>query len=109
MAYDEGLTQRIREHLAEYGDVTERKMFGGLAFMVAGNMCCGVLQDQLMARVGKEYYAQALSAPHAREMDFTGRSLKGFVYVAAAGIEDDAELAGWIGHCLDFVSQLPAR
>ena len=102
MAYDEGLAQRIREHLAEYGDVTERKMFGGLAFMVAGNMCCGVLQDQLMARVGEGYYAQALSAQHAREMDFTGRPMKGFVFVETLGIDMDEDLDYWVELCLDF-------
>lgn len=73
-------------------------MFGGLAFMLSGNMCCGFVGSELMARVGKEQYEEALRKPHARAMDFTGRSLKGFVYVAPTGLDSDDDLAPWGGH-----------
>ena len=80
MAYDEGLAQRVREVLAERSDLSERKMFGGLCFLVNGNMCCGVVRDELMVRVGPDAYDESLSLPHARKMDITGRPMKGFVY-----------------------------
>lgn len=109
MAFDEGLAQRIREYLARHQGVTERKMFGGLAFMVRGNMCCGVLDDRLMARIGSDQYAQALASPHAGKMDFTGRPLVGFVYVQADGVENDADLGAWIDRCLAFIGNLPDK
>ena len=109
MTYDEGLAQRLREIFAEREDVTERKMFGGLAFMVSGNMCCGVLGDELMARVGPDQYALALEQPHARQMDFTGKALKGFVYVAYQGISSDKALETWVGRCMDFAASLPPK
>jgi TfoX/Sxy family transcriptional regulator of competence genes len=109
MAYDEGLAERLREVLGNRKDVTEKKMFGGIAFMVSGNMCCGVVNDTLMARVGPDQYEAVLKKPHARKMDFTGKPLKGFVYVAPEGFESDDELADWGGLCLDFVATLPAK
>ena len=109
MAYDEGLAQRIRETLAETGGVVEKKMFGGLAFMLGGNMCVGVNGDDLMVRVGPEAWAEALAQPHAREMDFTGKPLRGFVYVAPAGFESDADLEAWVERGVRFASSLPAK
>lgn len=109
MAYDEGLAQRIRESLRIGGDVVEKKMFGGIAFMVDGNMCVGVVGDDLMARVGPKQYPQALARPDAREMDFTGKPLKGFVYVDAAGIESDAALQEWLDLACAFVQDLPPK
>jgi hypothetical protein len=109
MAYDEGVAQRIREIFGDRNNVIEKKMFGGLAFLLNGNMCCGVVGDTLMARVGAERYGEALERPHAREMDFTGRSLKGFVYVAPEGFAEDEDLRGWAGMCVDFVASLPAK
>lgn len=109
MAYDEGIAQRLRELFDGRPDITEKKMFGGLAFMLAGNMCCGVLGETLLARVGPAQYDNALARPHAREMDFTGRSMKGFVYVDPAGFESDAELSAWVGLCEAFVHSLPAK
>ena len=79
MAYAEELADRVRKALAGIDGISERRMFGGLAFMVAGNMCCGIVGEELMVRVGPEAYARALSRPHARAMDFTGRPLKGMV------------------------------
>ena len=109
MAYDEGLAQRIRDGLAGRPDFVEKKMFGGLAFMVNGHMCVGVNGDELMARVGADRYAGAMKLPHAREMDFTGKALKGFVYVSAAGIEMDTDLGKWVDLALGFIETLPPK
>ena len=74
MAYDEGLAQRVREQLQHRDDLEEKRMFGGLCILLSRHMCCGILGDTLMARVGQDQYEACLSKPHAREMDFTGRS-----------------------------------
>jgi TfoX/Sxy family transcriptional regulator of competence genes len=109
MAYDDGVAQRVREALTDQSDVVEKKMFGGLAFMVGGHMCCGVVGGKLMLRVGPGGYDSALSQPHARQMDFTGKPMKGFVYVAPAGFEDDGDLQSWVDRALSFVATLPAK
>jgi TfoX/Sxy family transcriptional regulator of competence genes len=109
MAYDEGLAQRIRGVFTDREDVIEKKMFGGLAFMVRGHMCCGVSGDDLMLRVGPDQYNEALAQPHARPMDFTGRPMKGFVYVDQAGLDSDDDLEAWIGRGLTFVLALPPK
>ncbi len=109
MAYDEGVAQRLREYLADHPEVVERRMFGGIAFMVYGHMACGVVGDSLMLRVGPEQYSAALARPYAREMDFTGKPLSGFVYVSPAGFETDEDLAAWLRSCLDFVTTLPPK
>ena len=109
MGYDEGVAQRLREALDHRNDVVEKRMFGGLAFMVGGHMCCGVVHDTLMARVGPDEYEQALCLPHARLMDFTGQPLRGFVYVSPAGFDSDEALADWVGRCARFVDGLPPR
>lgn len=84
-------------------------MFGGLALMLHGNMCVGCLGDELMVRVGPDAYREALAHPHAREMDFTGRPLTGYVYVASDGLEKDAELLDWVGRGVRFALTLPAK
>ena len=109
MAYDEGVAQRVRETLQDRQDVHEMKMFGGIAFMVRGNMCVGVLGEDLMARVGKEKYDDLLARPFARPMDFTGRPMKGFLLIGPEGIEADADLETWIDEALDFVLTLPVK
>lgn len=109
MAFDEGVAQRLREVFADHQDITEKKMFGGIAFMHRGNMCCGVVNDILMARVGPGAYPEALKKPHTREMDFTGRSLKGFVYVDPPGFAEDQQLREWIDLCRSFTGSLPAK
>lgn len=109
MAFDDGLAQRLREIFAERDDVVEKKMFGGLAFMLSGNMCCGVVGEELMARVGPDQYESALKQPYARKMDFTGKSLKGFVYVGHEGIASDKNLKTWVGRCEKFVCLLPPK
>ena len=84
-------------------------MFGGLCFLLNGNMCCGVTGGDLMLRVGPDRYGECLEQPHAREMDFTGRALKGFVFVGPQGLESDAELAGWVKLAADFALGLPPK
>ncbi len=109
MAADPGLVQRIQEILASRSGVSERKMFGGIAFMLHGNMLIGVNGTSLMARVGPSYYEQALATENVREMDFTGRPMKGFVYVDENGLEEDHQLEHWIQACANFVSTLPPK
>lgn len=109
MAYDEGVAQRLREAFADRDDTLEKKMFGGLAFLVGGHMACGVVGEELMVRVGPEQYEAALALPHAREMDFTKRPMRGFVYVAPDGFDDDADLTAWIDRSLRFVLSLPTK
>jgi TfoX/Sxy family transcriptional regulator of competence genes len=84
-------------------------MFGGLCVMVNGNMCVGVINDELMVRVGPDAYEAALSEPHAREMDFTGKPLRGLIYVSPSGITTDDSLADWVFKGLAFVTELPAK
>lgn len=109
MAYDEGVAQRLREALEGRQEIREKKMFGGLAFLLDGNMCCGVVGEELMVRVGPEAYEEALSQPHARKMDFTGQPLSGFVYVAPPGFAEDEDLAAWLDRALGFASSLPSK
>ncbi len=119
MAFDEGLAERIREVMYVVPPpggttnlipiFTEKKMFGGLCFLVSGNMCCGIVGDTLMARVGPDQYAECLKRPHARAMDFTGRPMKGLVYVDSEGIAEDDDLKGWIDRCLAFIQTLPPK
>ncbi len=109
MAYDEELAERIRSALAGREDVVERKMFGGLAFMLGGHMCCGVVEDELVVRLGPERAEAALGRPHTRPMDFTGRPLKGFVFVTAQGVRTDAALRRWVEQATDFAASLPRK
>ena len=96
MAYDEGLADRIRTALRFRDDVVEKKMFGGLTFMVSGKMACGVVHDDLMVRVGPDGDRAALTQPHTRPMDFTGRPMRGMIYVDSAGLTSDADLVTWV-------------
>ena len=109
MAYDEGLAHRVRELMDQAPGFHEKKMFGGLCFMLNGNMACGINGDQLMVRVGPDAYQNALARPHAREMDFTGRALKGFVYVDADGLAEDAGLQAWIDLGTEFAGSFPPK
>jgi TfoX/Sxy family transcriptional regulator of competence genes len=96
VAYGEALADRIRTALRGRDDVVEKQMFGGLTFMVAGKMACGVVHDDLMVRVGPDGDGPALAEPHTRPMDFTGRPMRGMVYVDPAGVASDADLARWV-------------
>ena len=109
MAYDESLAARVKEILSEHPDIGERKMFGGLAFMLAGNMCCCVTDQGLIVRVGLENYSDALALPHAGVMDITGRPMRGWVLVQPAGLESDAGLNQWVGRGAKFAATLPAK
>lgn len=109
MAFSEKLAERIRQQLNDETGIVEKKMFGGLAFMVNGNMSCGVVGEDLMVRVGAEAYESALAEPDAREMDFTGRPMKGMIYIAADGIRTAKRLAFWVQKGLKFAKSLPAK
>lgn len=109
MAYDEALASRIRAALSDDAALSEKKMFGGLAFLHRGLMFVGVSGSKLMARVGKEHYRDSLSHSHVREMDFTGRPMHGYVYVDPQGLETDEQLAFWLHRCRQFVSTLPPK
>jgi len=109
MPYDEGLAQRVREFLADEPGLSEKRMFGGLAFLLKGNMCVGIVKDELMVRVGPDAYRDLLHQPSARKMDFTGKPMKGFVFVEPEGIESDVDLHRWVGHGLAYASALPGK
>lgn len=109
MAYDEQLAERVRGVLTAFSGVTERKMFGGLAYLLHDKMCCGVVASDLMVRVGRESYEAALHEPHVREMDFTGRPLRGFVYVSAEGLVSAGDLRAWVERGARYAESLAAR
>lgn len=109
MAYDEALADRVRDLLSLRADVRERKMFGGIAFMLAGNMACGVLGDELIVRLGPVEDERALAEPNTRAFDFTGRPMRGFVVVGPGGLAGEEELAGWVDVGADFAASLPHK
>jgi hypothetical protein len=109
MAYDEGLAQRLREQLDGLPAVTEKRMFGGIAFLHHGNMLVGVHKDELIARVGPDATEEALSRPGTRLFDITGRGMRGWVIVGGPTIDEDAVLAGWISDARAFVDSLPPK
>ncbi len=109
MAYHEQLAQRIRAVFEDDPRISERKMFGGLCFTLNGHMCCGIVEDTLMLRVGPDAYESTLALPHARPMDFTGKPLKGMVYVDPKGFRSDASLLKWVKLGADFTGGLPPK
>ena len=109
MAYDEGVAQRVREIMAGISVVTEKKMFGGIAFMVNGNMCVGIVKEQLMLRVGPDQYEALLNKNFVLKMDFTGKPMRGFIYIQPEGFTEDKELQQWIDIALSFVNTLPPK
>ncbi len=108
MVYDEKTAERVRSILPGL-DVVEKKMMGGLCFMVSGSMCCGVSRSALMVRVGREAYEQMLMQQHVRPLEFAGRRPTGFVLVDPEGYRTDSALARWVQRGIDFVSTLPAK
>ena len=108
MAFDENLAARVRKLLADRSDVIERRMFGGLTFMVRGHMCCGVHGDELILRLGPDGADEALESPHARPMDFTGRPLSGFVIVGADGLSGGG-LGRWVERAVGWAESLPPK
>jgi hypothetical protein len=109
MAYDEKLAERLRTLLEAQDALTERKMFGGIGFMLSGNMCCGVLKDELILRLGPEGSDRALDEPHTRTMDFTGRPMGNFVIVIPEGHATDEALGSWLGRAIAYTSSLPPK
>ncbi len=109
MAYDEGLAERLRELLPEHADIAEKMIFGGLCLLSRGHMFVDIVGEALMARVGPDAYEKALRRPHARVMDFTGRPMKGYVFVDAPGHEEERDLKRWVDDSLKFVKTLPEK
>jgi hypothetical protein len=109
MAFDAGLVERIREVLEDERGIVEKKMFGGIAFLSPDHMFVGLAGTALMARVGPVAHERALSEPHVRPMDFTGRPMKGYVFVDPPGIDNDEDLRRWVLDCLAFVRTLPPK
>jgi TfoX/Sxy family transcriptional regulator of competence genes len=109
MAYNEPLAARVRDWLGDAPGVTERKMFGGICFMVNGNMCAGVSKDQLMARVGIPNYQDALKRPGAYEMMMSGRPMNGIVFLNSEDVASDEVLTSWLQPCLEFASSLKPK
>lgn len=112
MPYDQKLAQRIRGYFssgANHKPIIEKEMFGGLAFMMDGNVCVGATGPRLMARVGPDQYDDALKDMHTTIMDFTGKPLRGFVYVEPEALETETGLHDWLERCETFVTQLPPK
>ena len=109
MPYNESLVERIRPVLMNMTPFEEKKMFGGVGFMVRGNMCCGVHKDHLILRLGPDNAEQALKLEHCRVFDITGRPMTGWVMVNREGYADDSFLAEWIEHCYRYVTTLPPK
>jgi hypothetical protein len=109
MAYDERLAERLRKIFATLPGASEKKMFGGVCFLVDAKMVCGLAGPDLMARLGPAQTEAALKRPHVRPMDFTGKPMAGYVFVAAAGVRTDAALRGWVDRAVAFVATVPAK
>ena len=108
MAFDESLAARIRDALARKG-VEERKMFGGVGFLLHGNLLVGVWKDSLIVRLGPDEGDEALREPHVRAFDITGKPMKGWLLVEPEGVEEDDQLKDWIERATRFVRTLPAK
>jgi TfoX/Sxy family transcriptional regulator of competence genes len=109
VAYDEKLAQRIRTILSTRRDVVERKMFGGIAFMIRGHMSCGIVGPTLMVRVDPDDEGRLLRLPHARPMDFTGRPMRGFLYVDPPGLAAASGLRAWVRRAAAWAESQPAK
>jgi TfoX/Sxy family transcriptional regulator of competence genes len=109
MAYDENLAGRIRAELGQMPGMSEKRMFGGVGFLVRGNMACGVHGDDLIARVGADRYEEALARPHIKPFDMTGRPMSGWVMVTPAGVAGDDELQRWVRQGVEYALSLPGK
>lgn len=109
MSYDENLAERIRVALKKEPGISERKMFGGIGFMLEGNMVAGVNKDSLMLRIGADKHDEALSRTGASVFDLTGRPMKGWLLVAGAAVSSDSALRSWLDEALAFARSLPAK
>ncbi len=109
MAFDETLATRIRDHIGDHPALTERKMFGGIAFMIQGKMAVGVSGDDLMVRIDPADQEATLARPDVRPFDMTGRPMRGWILVAPGATESDEDLTGWVDTGVDFATSLPAK
>ena len=109
MAYDQQLVQRVRSLLEGVPGLVEKKMFGGIGYIVNGNMACGVNGEQLIVRMSPADYAEALTQPHVREFDLTGRSMKGWIFIQPAGVENDQDLKAWVERGLHYAQGMPPK
>jgi hypothetical protein len=109
MAFDTGLADRIRARLGKRKGLTEKKMFGGIGFMLGGNMACGVHGQDMIVRVKPEETEKALSEPHTRQFDLTGRPMKGWILVEPKGLAQDADLGKWVGVGATYAESLPPK
>ncbi len=109
MAYNEDVAARLRKTLARRKGISERKMFGGLTFLMNGNMCCGVIDKNVVLRLVNEGAGKARDERHPREMDFPGTPLASMVYLRPAGYKTDEDLRGWVKRAVDFTKTLPAK
>lgn len=109
MSFDEGLAERVRDFVGTSPGISERKMFGGVCLLLRGNMSFGVVGSELMVRVCADAYPQALALPYAREVDFTGRSMRGMVFVSEKDIFEDEDLEAWLQRGLQSARSLPAK
>jgi hypothetical protein len=109
MVYDEELEQRVQELLDDQPELVAKRMFGGVGFMVQGNMACGVHKDKLIVRVGPDSYEEALSRRHTREFDMTGRPMRGWVMVEPEGFASDSDLQAWVLQGVGFALSLPPK
>jgi TfoX/Sxy family transcriptional regulator of competence genes len=109
VAFDDVLAARIRDVLSGTEGLVEKRMFGGVAFLLNGNMCCGVHGDDVIVRVDPESAEDALRAPHVRIFDLTGRPMKGWLLVGSDAVASDEQLRSWVGLGVDFAGSLPAK
>jgi hypothetical protein len=109
VGYDASLARRVRGRMGDHPALTEREMFGGLAFMIGGNMAVGIIGDELMVRVGKGAHGEAVARPGARIMEFTGRPMAGWIVVDRTGFEDHADFGRWVDQGVAYAESLPAK
>jgi TfoX/Sxy family transcriptional regulator of competence genes len=109
MSFDNHLADRIRKQLANQEGLTEKKMFGGIGFLLNGNMCCGVLGEEVVIRLDPEQTEKALTNKYTREFDFSGRPMKGWIYVGAKAVENETDLKHWVQIGLKYAGSLPPK
>jgi hypothetical protein len=109
MSYDQALAGRVRKALGSTKGIAEKQMFGGICFLLRGRMCCGIVKDRLVVRVGLDEYDRILARSDVRPMDFTGKPLRGFVYVVPQGVRNSATLAAWVARGVRYVESLPGN
>lgn len=109
MAFDERLAERIRKRLGNRKELAEKKMFGGIAFLLDGNMCVGVHKQDLIVRLDPEETDEALSQPHTRVFDLSGRPMKGWILVESSGLKDENALGKWVSISVDYAMSLPKK